>query len=312
MTVSIMIPVYNREDCIGACIESALKQTYADIEVIVLDNASSDGTWDICRQYAAQDARVRVFRNERNVGPVRNWLACLDRAEGEFGKLLFSDDVMRPDCLELCMPMFADDVGFVFSQVMLGETPWHGSGACAWQSDTGIFAASDFIRASLFSDHPVPVSPCAAVFRLRDIRNALETPIDIPGIKDFLDYGAGPDLFIYLASAASYAKVGYRAEMLTFFREHANSISTRHGDIVPERYAQTRMFFAGERMGFGMFRQVLMLEWLTAMKRRRTLLVFADFQRHNCNVRHRASFNLAAFAAACFRLMRNVIKGRLA
>ena len=76
--VSILIPVYNREALIGECIQSALFQTFTDFEVIIVDNASTDNTWGICQRFAEQDKRVRVFRNEKNIGPVRNWRRCVD------------------------------------------------------------------------------------------------------------------------------------------------------------------------------------------------------------------------------------------
>jgi len=71
--VSILIPVFNRKDYIAECIQSALDQTFTDFEVVVVDNASEDGTWEICQQFAANDQRVRIFQNDTNIGPVRNW-----------------------------------------------------------------------------------------------------------------------------------------------------------------------------------------------------------------------------------------------
>ena len=65
--VSILIPVYNREDYIGACIESAIKQTVTNIEIIIIDNASTDGTWVICQKYSERDSRIRIIRNEVNL-----------------------------------------------------------------------------------------------------------------------------------------------------------------------------------------------------------------------------------------------------
>ena len=58
VTVSILVPVFNREELIGDCIQSALDQTFDDLEVVVVDNASTDGTWDVCRTYGEKDSRV--------------------------------------------------------------------------------------------------------------------------------------------------------------------------------------------------------------------------------------------------------------
>ena len=58
------------------CLKSALAQTCGDLEVVVVDNASTDGTWEVCREFAPVDSRVRIFRNPENIGPVRNWQRC--------------------------------------------------------------------------------------------------------------------------------------------------------------------------------------------------------------------------------------------
>ena len=121
--VSILIPVYNREEFIGECIESALVQTFASIEIVVVDNASTDKTWEICQQFAAKDHRVRVFQNDINIGPVRNWLACVMQARGEYTKILWSDDLIHPDFLEKMLPYLEDPcVGFVYSSAYIFGT----------------------------------------------------------------------------------------------------------------------------------------------------------------------------------------------
>ena len=95
--VSILIPVYNREAFIAACVQSALEQTFTDFEIIIVDNASTDTTWKICQQIAEQDKRIRIFRNERNIGPVRNWRRCIEEARGVYGKILWSDDLISEE-----------------------------------------------------------------------------------------------------------------------------------------------------------------------------------------------------------------------
>ena len=54
--VSILIPVYNRQDLLPVCIESALAQTITDLEVVIVDNASTDKTWEVCQKFARQDS----------------------------------------------------------------------------------------------------------------------------------------------------------------------------------------------------------------------------------------------------------------
>ena len=78
--VSLLVPVFNRADLLGDCIDSALGQTFRDIEVIVVDGASTDETWSVCQSYAESDPRVKIFREAKNRGPVLGWWRCLEEA----------------------------------------------------------------------------------------------------------------------------------------------------------------------------------------------------------------------------------------
>ena len=98
--VSILIPVYNRDKFIEETINSALSQTYQNIEIIIVDNNSTDNTWRIIKKYTKKDNRIKAFKNDTNIGPVRNWKKCTDKADGEFGKILWSDDLIAPEFIE--------------------------------------------------------------------------------------------------------------------------------------------------------------------------------------------------------------------
>ena len=119
--VSILIPVFNREDHIKECINSALKQTHANFEIIVVDNASTDNTWAICQKIKETDSRLKIFRNSTNLGPVMNWKKCLDYSSGHYIKVLFSDDLIHPKCIEMMLPKLESysEVGFVYSNVLI-------------------------------------------------------------------------------------------------------------------------------------------------------------------------------------------------
>jgi len=97
--VSICIPAYNGVRFLEQCIDSVLAQTFADFELLVVDDQSSDDTLSIVKSYAAQDPRVRVLRNEKNLGLVGNWNRCAELARGEWVKFVFQDDMIAPECL---------------------------------------------------------------------------------------------------------------------------------------------------------------------------------------------------------------------
>jgi len=96
--VSVCIPVYNCEAYIAKTIRSVLAQTLTDFELVVIDNASTDRTAEIIKEF--NDPRIRAIRNERNLGMMGNWNRCLEEAVGDYIKLLPADDLIYPTCLE--------------------------------------------------------------------------------------------------------------------------------------------------------------------------------------------------------------------
>lgn len=89
--VSVCIPTYNYADLIGQAVESILAQEFEDFELIVVDDASSDGTADVMRRYT-DDPRVRFIQNEVNKGLFANFNYCAELAQGEYLKFLCADD----------------------------------------------------------------------------------------------------------------------------------------------------------------------------------------------------------------------------
>lgn len=100
--VCVGMPVYNGDEHLAAAIESVLGQSYGDIELIVSDNASTDGTQDIVRAFVRADSRVKYIRLDRNVGGARNQNSLLLRTSSPLFKWAYSDDLCRPDLIEAC------------------------------------------------------------------------------------------------------------------------------------------------------------------------------------------------------------------
>jgi glycosyltransferase involved in cell wall biosynthesis len=97
--VSIGMPVFNGECFLEAAIDSVLAQSLDDFELIVCDNASTDRTAEICRDYAARDPRIRYHRNPRNLGAAPNYNLAFSYARGRYFKWLAHDDRMLPSYL---------------------------------------------------------------------------------------------------------------------------------------------------------------------------------------------------------------------
>jgi Glycosyl transferase family 2 len=101
--VSIGLPVYNGENYLAETLDSILAQTFRDFELIISDNASTDGTEAICRRYAASDQRIRYVRNAENLGAAKNYNRVFQLARGEYFKWNGHDDPLAPTFLERCV-----------------------------------------------------------------------------------------------------------------------------------------------------------------------------------------------------------------
>jgi GT2 family glycosyltransferase len=97
--VSIGLPVYNGERSIGKAIATFLAQSFEDFELIISDNASTDGTEAICREAAARDSRVRYIRQPRNLGATGNFKFVLTQARGRYYMWAAADDLRTADFL---------------------------------------------------------------------------------------------------------------------------------------------------------------------------------------------------------------------
>lgn len=121
--VSICIPAYNGKKYISAAIESAIRQTHENTEILVVDDCSTDDTSDIAAEYRRFDDRIRLIANTVNLGLVGNWNRCISLAEGRWIKFLFQDDVLAPQCVETMLaageegwPFVTCDRDFIFDE----------------------------------------------------------------------------------------------------------------------------------------------------------------------------------------------------
>lgn len=98
--VSIIVPVFNREAIIEKCIESILQQTYNNIQLILVDDGSSDSSLFVCKQYESKDSRIVVI-HQRNSGPASARNTGMNAAQGNYIMFVDSDDCIHPHCVEL-------------------------------------------------------------------------------------------------------------------------------------------------------------------------------------------------------------------
>src|SRR6202453_5209528 len=116
--VSIGLFLYNGERFLEAAIESFLNQTFKDFELIISDNCSTDRSDEICRRYAAQDSRIRYYRDDRNMGAGWNLRHVYFKATGKYFKGSCHYDMIQPDFLRLCVDALESDDSLVVAHTL--------------------------------------------------------------------------------------------------------------------------------------------------------------------------------------------------
>ena len=160
--ISVLMTSYNREDYIADAIESVLAQSVTDLELIVCDDQSSDGTVGIIHDYARRDPRIRVSINERNLGDYANRRQVASLARGRFLKYHDSDDVMYRHCLQTMVEPLEAEPRAAFALSSAGGWP---GGPCPMLLTPRLAYEREFLGFGLFHQ-----GPASALFRTEAFR----------------------------------------------------------------------------------------------------------------------------------------------
>jgi glycosyltransferase involved in cell wall biosynthesis len=246
--VSVLVPCFRSARFLERSVRSALAQTMADLEVVVVDNASDDATWAVAERLAAEDPRVRIHRNDANLGPVRNWRRCAELARGRFAALLFSDDWYQPEFLaEALAPLQQDPgVGFTYSAVRIvfedAELRPSGERLSYRLDGPAVRPTSEFLAELLERGmQGVPVSPGCALLRREDLAAWLAHELPDPHQAGYLAHGAGPDLWVYLQGCQAYPRFGHLQAPRVSFAAHPDNLTWKPG--IQAAYALSRLEF---------------------------------------------------------------------
>ncbi len=125
--LSIGLPVFNGEKYLRNALDSLLDQTYEDFKIIVCDNASTDKTEQICREYAKKDVRVHYYRNKTNIGGPANYNLTFKLSSSEYFKWAAYDDVHAPDYLQRCVEVLDNDPSVVLCHSKNGRIDQYGN-----------------------------------------------------------------------------------------------------------------------------------------------------------------------------------------
>lgn len=119
--ISVIVPVYRVEKYLDHCIRSITEQTYSNLEILLVDDGSTDGSGEICDRWAARDSRVRVFHKENaGAGAARN--TALDAAGGDLIAFVDSDDYLHPNMYAHLYSLMKDGVDIAECEIGITET----------------------------------------------------------------------------------------------------------------------------------------------------------------------------------------------
>jgi glycosyltransferase involved in cell wall biosynthesis len=226
--VSICIPTFNGAAFIREAVDSALGQTYEPLEVVVTDDLSTDGTYEILREY--RDPRLRLERNARRRGHIGNRNHVISRTRGVLVKFLDQDDILDPGCVAEMQALFATypTVGLVFSRrhILLQD---RSPSARAWVESYGE-VHTNFGDISRMNDG---LTLLARWLRAGSRENWIGEPVAVMLRREQLERTGGfnprvkqaPDMDLWMRVAA-HAGVGFIDRELVGYRHGHPSVSS--------------------------------------------------------------------------------------
>lgn len=211
--VSVIVPVYNVVDYLPQCLDSIVRQTYAHLEIILVDDGSTDGSGDLCDQWAQCDSRIRVI-HKPNGGPSEARNAALDVMTGQLVMMVDSDDYISPDCIETLMAVMHD----TGSDLSIGSWRLFAGSPPACEANGKPFNVKTFGRDEaiqmVFYQNTITNSPCSRLYKA--------------SLFDQVRFPEGmlyEDLAIIYPILLKLSLVAYADHVVYFYRQHAASIT---------------------------------------------------------------------------------------
>jgi Glycosyl transferase family 2 len=176
-TATIGIPTFNRAKLLSRAIASALQQDHEPLEVLVVDNCSTDGTEELVAEVEAFDPRVRLLRQPRNLGPAVNFETALLEARGDFFMWLADDDWITPGYLRACLHTLITESHVV----VVGRDVWHQPRAQVQEPEVVVVDRTPYARILNYLRHVDSNAAFYGVARTADLRPLLPLPRGLAG-----------------------------------------------------------------------------------------------------------------------------------
>lgn len=216
MKVSVIIPNYNHDKFLNRRIDSVLNQTYTNFEVILLDDCSTDKSWEIIQSYSNHEKVSTIVRNEKNSGsPFSQWKKGISLAKGELIWIAESDDYADHSLLENLIALYNDDVVVAYSKsIWVDENEVHNPPIpydpnSRWDhpfSNNGV----EEIRLIMGTKNKIP-NASAVLFR---------KPDSFPDTIINMKYAGDWYFWIWMLQ---FGEIAYTPKKLNYFRKHSAS-----------------------------------------------------------------------------------------
>jgi glycosyltransferase involved in cell wall biosynthesis len=172
--VTIGIPTCNRVTQFERALASAMAQSYQNVEIVISDNASTDGTKALCAQVAAADSRVRVLRQATNIGAAPNFRAVLEAATGAYFMWLADDDWIEPTYVSECAGFLAAHADYA---IVAGQTMYFSDAGPSDRESPLIFIEDELPEQRAFSFYNA-INDCSAFYGIARRQTLLSTRFD--------------------------------------------------------------------------------------------------------------------------------------
>ncbi|MFS9250488.1 glycosyltransferase family 2 protein [Streptococcus mitis] len=216
--ISVIIPVYNVERYLEECLNSLQHQTYTDIEVVLVNDGSTDNSKTICKRYCEEDSRFLLI-NQKNQGQSVARNVGVAASKGEFIAFVDSDDIIQKNYLEKLMQYMTEEVDIVESNFTVSKKDFLVENS---KETTILFEGNSNEAVKIFPNHVLSVNPVTKLYR-REIVEAVPYPEGLI----FEDIYCGIGMLKYIRKIIKIDYVGY------YYRQHQSS--TMHQDFSPKK-----------------------------------------------------------------------------
>lgn len=237
--LSIGLPVFNGEKYLREALSSIITQTYEDFELIICDNASTDSTPKICREFSKKDHRIKYYQNKRNFGGPVNHNLTFRLSSGDYFKWAAYDDILTPEYLQRCVEILDNDPSVVLCHSKVGRIDETGTLVGNYDKWT-LKNISSWKPHERFADMLNPTNTCWAIHGIMR-RSSLKQKTNLHG-----DY-IGSDRNL-LAELALLGRVFEVSDHLILRRDHPQTYTHKYYSKAGFRDYRTQLvWWKGEK-----------------------------------------------------------------